>query len=163
MFIAKIENNTAVEYPISERELRRRLGNTSLPKTLTNEIIEPLGYVIVPPGTIDNFPTATKDLKVVLESITKIDGNWVRQYTLEPVPNNDKQWRLEKKWKEVRAKRDKLMADFDWRILRHTREVALSLTPTEDITALHNYMQALADITDQEDPFLIQYPTFGEN
>ena len=50
------------------------------------------------------------------------------------------------------------MADTDWRYLRYDRELRLGLTPTDDIQKLDLYMQALADITQQPDPFNITWP-----
>lgn len=162
MFIAKIENGVATEFPITEKEVRQRLGNVSLPALLTNQILEPLGFAIVAPGKPQDFPVQTKDLMVYISSIEKIDNVWKRTYSLKPVPEADKAARTERKWKEVREKRAKLMLDFDWRILRNNREVALGIPTTDNITALHTYMQALATITDQPDPFLIQYPVFEQ-
>ena len=163
MFIAKIENGIATEFPITEKELRIRLGNTSLPALLTTEALEPLGYVVVPASGIENFPTATKDLEVFIESVVKEGNFWKRNYGLRPVTGELREIRLRKKWKEVRTKRDELLSNSDWRVSRYNREVALGKTPTDNINMLHTYMQALADITDQEDPFLIQYPVYGEN
>ena len=62
----------------------------------------------------------------------------------------------------IRIQRDKLMADFEWRYTRHARQVRLGVTPTDDITALDAYMQALADITNQTDLTNIVWPTYQE-
>lgn len=61
-------------------------------------------------------------------------------------------------WEGVRNKRDRLINGFEWRYNRHQREVRLGLTPTDDISKLDEYMQALADITKQPDPSNIQWP-----
>jgi hypothetical protein len=87
------------------------------------------------------------------------DGKWKRNYTLVDVAEDVKYSRIAKQIKKVRAKRDALMNAFDWRIARYNREVALGKTPTDNIDELHTYMQALADITKQGDPFLVEFPT----
>lgn len=62
------------------------------------------------------------------------------------------------KWTEVRNLRDRIMADNDWRYDRYNREVRLELTPTESIEDIDTFMQALANITNQDDPFSIVWP-----
>jgi len=71
-----------------------------------------------------------------------------------PPPDPDAQWNV------IREERDKLMAEFDWRYLRYDRQVRLGLTPSDDLNAMDVYMQALADITLQPDPFNITWPTY---
>ena len=66
---------------------------------------------------------------------------------------------LAEAWVAVRKQRDLLMAEADWRYNRYARQVRLELTPTDDITLLDAYMQALADVTAQEDPYNITRPT----
>ena len=61
-------------------------------------------------------------------------------------------------WKHVREERDRLMKDADWKVLRYERETRLEKTPTDDIVKLDAYMQSLADITKQSDPFNITWP-----
>lgn len=62
-------------------------------------------------------------------------------------------------WKHVREERDRLMKDADWRVLRYEREARLGANTTEDIATLDTYMQSLANITQQSDPFNITWPT----
>jgi hypothetical protein len=69
--------------------------------------------------------------------------------------------RIEKQWNLVRINRDKLMKDNDWRYSRHQRELRLGLVPTENLEDIDNYMQELANITTQEDPFMIFWPNIN--
>ncbi len=62
----------------------------------------------------------------------------------------------------VRAERDRLMSEFEWRYTRYERQVRLGLTTTDNISNLDTYMQALADITAQEDLTNIVWPTYQE-
>lgn len=68
---------------------------------------------------------------------------------------------VEEKWQEVRDMRRVLMDQFEWRINRYKREQELGI-PFSDIGIIHMYayMQALADITEQPDPFAIQWPQY---
>jgi hypothetical protein len=61
-------------------------------------------------------------------------------------------------WSIVRRQRDNFMSLMDWKYNRYAREVRLNLTPTEDITVLDTYMEALANITEQSDPYNITWP-----
>lgn len=159
MIYAKIENGVGVKFPILEKEIRKELMGQSLPAELSNDILEPLGYAMIPEGKVSDFPQVTKDHKAKLSSVQKeADGSWSRTYTLIPVPETEKERRLLIQWKRVRKIRDEKLAAFDWRISRYNREIALGMTPTDDITVLHTYMQALADITNNPDPFLVVFP-----
>jgi hypothetical protein len=60
----------------------------------------------------------------------------------------------------IRIQRDKLMSDFEWRYTRYERQVRMGLTPTDTLENLDTYMQALADITLQEDLSNLVWPTF---
>jgi hypothetical protein len=62
----------------------------------------------------------------------------------------------------VRAERDRLMSEFEWRYTRYERQVRLSLTTTDNISNLDTYMQALADITAREDLTNLVWPTYQE-
>lgn len=86
------------------------------------------------------------------------DGNWVITWTQVPVMPEDIDRLKQTTLDNIRLRRDGLMAAFDWRYLRYDRETRMNLMPTDDITKLDEYMQALADITKQEDIFNIQWP-----
>lgn len=62
------------------------------------------------------------------------------------------------KWAQVRAQRDRLMDLFEWRIARYRRQVRQGQQPTDVLSELDAYMQALADITEQPDPDHIVWP-----
>ena len=51
---------------------------------------------------------------------------------------------------QVRAKRDSLIVDVEWRVQRHESELRQGKTATEDIEPLDDYIQTLRDIPSQE-------------
>ena len=63
-------------------------------------------------------------------------------------------------WDLVREERDRTILNFEWRYMRYAREIRLGITPTDDIQRMDAYIQALADITNQEDPNNIIWPTY---
>ena len=66
-------------------------------------------------------------------------------------------------WNIIRPERDTLMANFEWRYTRYNRQVRLNIQPTDLIGELDKYMQDLADITTQSDPFNIVWPIYNNN
>ena len=50
---------------------------------------------------------------------------------------------------QIRSKRDSLISEIRWRVERHDDEVAMGMTPTEDISPVLIYIQELRDITTQ--------------
>lgn len=71
-----------------------------------------------------------------------------------------RQYEISTKWSDVRTNRDRLMAEFEWRYTRYNRQIRMNIQPTDNIAILDTYMQALADITNTEDPFAIQWPIY---
>lgn len=82
----------------------------------------------------------------------------------EPSPEDiqlQQKLRTRDQWNLIRGERDTKMTDFEWRYTRYHRQVRLGETPVDDIALMDAYMQALADITTQTDPFNIIWPVFG--
>jgi hypothetical protein len=82
-----------------------------------------------------------------------------REITLIPpvIPPSDEDLLV-----EIRRQRDQLMADFEWRYIRYERQIRLGITPTDSLENLDAYMQALADVTSQEDLNNIVWPSYQE-
>lgn len=86
-----------------------------------------------------------------------ISGNIVKQiHNIQLIKNNSEY--TDRLWDAIRIKRDRMISSNEWRYNRHHREVRLGLTPTEELSALDEYMQALADVTKQPDPVNIAWP-----
>lgn len=158
LYLRLDENDNPVEYPLDERQLRAALSTATLPEVIYREHIVHLGYDFLYP-TNDPMPQVTKTHRLKITGCAKDEiGKWIRVYGLEEITNErEKNWRLEKKWEEVRLYRDNMMRILDWRINRNLREQRLGLTTTEDIAVLDNMMQQLADIGQADDPFLISF------
>ena len=137
------------EYPIKDLPHRIRLSNGMTKtdsSTFTEEDITYAGYRYI------EEPPSYDSLRERLEWIIE-DG--IGKWNIAQVTN-------EHKWQEIRNQRDKIMNDFEWKILRYNREAALVLPFTDsDILSMHQYMQSLADITKQEDPWNIVWPEYS--
>lgn len=165
MLYARINKETeeVLEFPLTEKELRNALLNTSLPSRITEMTLSGTDYVMVPPVGPDEITIqATAEMAIEPISCSKDPetGKWVREYGLVEVPEAGRLPRLSARWNYLRTRRDRVLNAIDWRVMRNQREVALGLTPTDDIDTLYAKAQEMADITDsQEDPFLIDAST----
>lgn len=89
---------------------------------------------------LSDFPTYTVQGNSVIENRAIIEK-------IEQIPEPPSRELLLKRIRDIR---DQKMRDFEWRYNRYHRQVRLNLTPTDNIDNLDRYMQALADITNQE-------------
>jgi hypothetical protein len=115
--------------------------------TFTKEDIENAGYreVLDPPVFDKTRQTLT----------WYIDANGLGDWRVIDIS-------VENKWQEIRTERDNKMRNFEWRISRNNREKFFNKRNSELDVALHLYMQALADITKQSDPFAIVWPQYPD-
>jgi hypothetical protein len=79
-----------------------------------------------------------------------IDGVWTQNYIVSDLDADASAATVGAQWTVVRAERNKLLANCDWTQLPDA---------SADAAAWAVYRQALRDITDQSDPFNIQWPT----
>lgn len=79
---------------------------------------------------------------------------------IPPAPSSQEVTKILSQWEEVRKLRDQKMNEFQWRYSRYERYIRLGLPPIDNIEAMDNYMQSLADITTQQDPFNLIWPEF---
>jgi hypothetical protein len=122
------------------------------PTTFTAEDLLLAGYKQVP-----DSPDLEQNQRLGWDSVA---GEWVITTKSEEELLIEEQQALERQWVYVRAQRDEMLARVDWRFIRYESQVRLEITPTDDIHALDTYAQALRDITLQEDPFNIVWPSY---
>jgi hypothetical protein len=161
------------EYRIQETgeiitNLAAAFPNTSLPVVLTQADCDALGIDPVFEGP---QPTTTTPYQFTYrDGVEEIEGKWFTKYSIGPVftdyTDEDgvvhtaaeqelayKAQKDEEQWKSIRAERNTRLADSDW--------TQLSDAPV-DAADWATYRQELRDITGQEDPFNITWPTRPE-
>lgn len=135
-------------YPTSSLPNRIRLSN-GLTRTdknsFTEEEIADAGYVPV------------KDKPTYNENLQKVKWNG-DDWEVIQLTQSEINTLITQQWQVVRSERDILIKDEEWKINRYHSEVRLGLEPTDDITKLDEYIQALRDVTKQPDPFNISWP-----
>ena len=141
----RIVNNTTT-YPYTIKDLRESLPNVSLPANLTNEqLVEWDMY------EVEFTPTPNDYTKNIIEGTpTLIDGKYYQNWVQTDATESEIQQRLEDKWFEVREIRNQLLQECDW--------TQLSDIPTETKNIWSNYRQELRDVTNQSNPFNINWP-----
>lgn len=117
------------------------------PSTFTPEEIADAGYI-----TVDDPPSSIPNTQIL--EWTGTEWN-IRDKTEQEIADE-----ISRQWYQVRAQRDHMLSLIDWRFLRYQSQVRLGITPTDDITQLDTYAQALRDVTEtNSDPFNISWPT----
>lgn len=121
------------------------------PSTFTEAEIAEAGFIAVPDMPVPN------SVQVLEWDAANVNWN-LRDKTLEEL-----QAETQAMWTSIRAERDARIRAITWRYERYARHERLGLTQVDSITALDNYIQALADIPQtQTDPYDIVWPVLAE-
>jgi hypothetical protein len=143
MNFLRILDSQPEKYSIGQ--LRRDNPQTSFPKSIPDEILASYGvYPYTRPA-----PSEYNDLawRLIDDDFVEVNGAWMLPYKLEALP-------LEQAERNVRFRRNDLLADTDW--------TQVADAPV-DQAAWATYRQALRDITTQDGfPTDITWPTKPE-
>lgn len=138
----RLTNGTPAKYTLGQ--LRRDNPNTSFPKVIPDALLA--GY--------DVYPYVIQDVTYDPMTQNKVEGQFVQvdgQWTLFMVAENKPQEEVEKR---IRSKRDDLLQDTDWLIIK----AAETGSQAPDVWQV--YRQALRDVTGQAGfPFEVVWPT----
>jgi hypothetical protein len=143
----RIKNET-IEYPYTLLQLRRDDNTVSFPQNLTNDILEGFGVYVVM-----QTPKPNDYTKTITEGTPNlVDGVYYQNWLLVDSTESEIQSRIEYKWDEIRNLRTELLKECDWTVLADS--------PVGDNRAAWiEYRQELRNITSQENPFNIVWPT----
>lgn len=145
MTYALIENDRVIEYPVYEGELRLRFPNISFP----TPFVPPDGYVSindVPRPLVNYTQNVTEGTPILVE------GEWTRNWVVSDATPDQIQSRIERQWAEIRVGRNARLLNSDYTQLP---DVPLN---ADQVEAWRIYRQQVRDITEQPDPFAIQWP-----
>lgn len=147
MFYAKLnQDGTLDRYPYTLTDLRRDNPGTSFPPSITDEVATSFGVVPVTPADQPAYDH-TVDLS---RTAQKKSGKWVEVWISTPASPEEIQQRTANKASEIRAERNRRLADCDW--------TQLPDAPV-DRTTWATYRQALRDVTSQSGfPWNITWP-----
>lgn len=142
MTYARIESGNVVEYPLYEGDIRLAHPNVSFPA----EFVAPDGYVVVHPS---DYPEIDHTQNVVEGQPVKSGANWFQNWVVSNASAEEAAERTASQWQSVRNLRSFKLSKSDW--------TQLPDAPV-DAAAWTTYRQALRDITNQADPFDIEWP-----
>ena len=145
---AKIENNVAVKWPYTKDELRKDNPRTSFPSTIPDELLPDYGIVDV---FIVNQPQIdyTKNITQKPPLFNTEENRWETTWEVTDAGEEEIQRRTNQETARVRAERNSLLSQTDWRYRRDQ-----TTTPEWDA-----YCQALRDVPSQAGfPWTIEWP-----
>lgn len=131
-------------------DLARTFPNVSLPQVLTTEDLDVLGVDPILEGA---QPDITPYQHLIRSGPEQINGLWFWSYTVADFDADVVAAVKARQWDAVRADRNARLSATDWTMLQ---DVPCS---PEEKTAWATYRQALRDVTNQDDPFAITWPT----
>jgi len=141
-------------YPYSVHELKMENRNISFPSIISDTLLENFNVYPVElrdSGYDDDY---TKD---VTEITPILSGSvYVQTYEITDADETTLNKRNEIKWEEIRDERNTRLSDCDWTQFQDTPITGSKLTEWQ------TYRQSLRDITNQENPYNITWPTKPE-
>jgi len=146
----KIEDGKPVGNPMLVGDFHQLFPNVSLVWPVLTEHLSPFGYAVY-----DFWPKPEHGTFEVAEEISPTlheDGVWRQTFSVREMTEEERVQRIEIEWDEVRSRRNFLLSRCDWTQLP---DAPLSNTETAD---WGSYRQILRDITNQSDPFNIEWP-----
>lgn len=145
---AKIENGLAVQYPLSEAQIRASLPNMSIDPDFANNL--PEGYVQVLPNSAPRETDTQKPVEILPEMV---DGVWVQMWVMVD-KYTPQEWEVElakreaAKWERMRSERQDALNKTEWVVQRHKEQkelgIATSISDAEYMAWL-TYRQELRD------------------
>ena len=135
-----------INYPYTIKELRNAYPNVSLPAELTDSVLIEWDMYVVTPNSMPNDYTKniTEGIPVLTDSVYY--QNWIQTDATQ----SEIDYRLENQWFNVRETRNQLLAECDWTQLSDISQTIKDLWST--------YRQELREITNQSNPFNIEWP-----
>jgi hypothetical protein len=150
MKLIKVFNNTHT-YPYTVSDLKLDNPNTSFPENIENTDLSTFNvFEVLETPKPDDAQYTNK----VYEGMPVFENsNYYQNWIVEEAESEYTNIYIEKVWEQLRQRRNALLYESDW-----TQVLDTPLTD-EEKTGWITYRQDLRDITLQEDPFNITWPT----
>jgi hypothetical protein len=140
-----------ITYPYSVQQLKLDNTNISFPTSISDSLLETFGVYKVQLRSSGYDDDYTKD---VLEVTPTLSGSvYVQTYEISDADETTINTRKEIKWSEIREQRNQLLSECDWTQFQDSPITGSKLTEWQ------TYRQELRNITTQENPYNIVWPT----
>lgn len=145
----KIRENGIIEYPYATSNLKNEYPNTSFPENLTNTLLIEYNiyFVNIVPHGFDYTKNYTESTPIL------INGEYYQNWIISDATTEQINQRLDGQWLLIKSTRNQYLLECDW------TQLSDSPLTTEKKAEWAIYRQELRDITIQEDPFNIVWPT----
>lgn len=138
--------DSTITYPYSPNQLAIDNPNVSFPTFIGDEMLIEWDVCKVQPVDAPNDYTKNISEGTPIQT----DGIWYQNWVSVDASNVEISQRLQIQWNIVREQRDLLLSECDW--------TQLADSPQKDNNDWKNYRQSLRDITNQSNPFNINWP-----
>ena len=139
-------------YPYTLEDLKKEHSNVSFPTSITNDILENFDVYPVQSVSVDNDYT-----KNIVEGTPIFSGSvYIQTWNITDATEEEINTKKEEKWIEIRDIRDSLLVQSDWTQFQDSPITGSKLTEWQ------TYRQSLRDITNQSNPFSLNWPTKPE-
>lgn len=152
MSYLKINKDGSITYPYTIDELKKTYLNTSFPNDIDNSLLQSLNIYMV------NKVSHSQDPYTIYTQSTPvlIEGLWYENWIETPMNIVQIEMVNSAQWEVIKKQRNQYLLQSDW------TQLSDSPLSNEKKQEWINYRQALRDITTQEDPFNITWPTKPE-
>jgi hypothetical protein len=135
-----------INYPYTIKELREAYPNVSLPAELSEETLSDWDVYSV------NVTQRPNDYTKTISEGTPIliDGKYYQNWIVINATESEINYKLENQWEEIRLIRNQLLSESDWTQLGDVSQTIKDVWTT--------YRQQLRDVTNQQNPFNIEWP-----
>ena len=142
-------SGSVTTYPYTIQQLKSDNPNISFPNILTDSVLNEFNvYSVI---QVENGGDYTKDY--VEGTPTQSGSVYVQNWIESDASSEDIETRKNEKWEEVRDIRDNLLTQSDWTQFQDSPITGSLLTDWQ------TYRQGLRDITSQENPYSLTWPT----
>jgi len=149
-YLKKIDG--VITYPYTIKQLYSDNPNTSFPSNMDTASLQEWGVY-----EVSNTPKPTNYTKDVSEGTPElVSGSYQQVWVETDKSDSDISSSIELKWAEIREQRNVLLSDSDWTQFQDSPITGSKLTEYQ------TYRQELRDITTNENPFTLTWPTKPE-
>ena len=142
-------SGSVTTYPYTIQNLKSDNPNISFPNILTDSVLNDFNvYSVV---QVENGGDYTKNY--VEGTPTQSGSLYLQNWTESDASSEDIETRKNEKWEEVRDIRDSLLSQSDWTQFQDSPITGSLLTDWQ------TYRQGLRDITTQDNPYSLTWPT----
>lgn len=148
----KLNEDGSIDYPYSIETLKEENPNTSFTEVISVQLLN--SYLIYKVNELSYSNDYTKNYNELTPVL--INNGYYQEWEVIEATQEEIEERVNSQWDQIRFIRNQYLAETDW--------TQLSDSPLIGETKENwiQYRQSLRDITDQEDPFNIIWPTKPE-